>query len=77
MKVEQLQSVPETPDVPTASNDSALTEDLALALLKRPDLLASDVEHLTKNSALLKSRKVRLALAAHPRASAARAAPRP
>jgi hypothetical protein len=69
MKVEQLQSVPETPDVPTASNDSALTEDLALALLKRPDLLASDVEHLTKNSALLKSRKVRLALAAHPRAS--------
>jgi len=44
------------------------TEDIALALLKRPDLLAQDIEHLAKISALLKSRKVRLALAAHPRA---------
>jgi hypothetical protein len=45
-----------------------LTEDLALAILKRGDLLAQDVESLSKNTALLKSRKVRLALAAHPRA---------
>jgi hypothetical protein len=44
------------------------TEDIALALLKRPDLLAQGIEHLAKISALLKSRKVRLALAAHPRA---------
>jgi hypothetical protein len=45
-----------------------LTEDLALALLKRTDLLSQDIEHLAKNSALIKSRKIRLALAAHPRA---------
>jgi hypothetical protein len=48
--------------------DSALTEDLALALLKRGDLLTQDIERLSKNAALVKSRKVRLALAAHPRA---------
>jgi hypothetical protein len=52
----------------TEPANDPLTEDLALALLKRPDLLAQDIEHLAKNSALLKSRKVRLALAAHPRA---------
>ena len=48
--------------------DPALTEDRALALLKRGDLSAEDVEQLTKNAALVKSRKVRLALASHPRA---------
>src|SRR5438094_212879 len=45
-----------------------LTEDLALALLKRSALLAEDIERLAKNSTLQKSRKVRLALACHPRA---------
>jgi hypothetical protein len=50
-----------------AANDP-LAEDLALALLKRPDLLAQDIEHLAKNATLLKSRKVRLALAVHLRA---------
>jgi hypothetical protein len=49
-------------------SDDPLTEDLALALLKRGDLLAHDVEQLAKNAAVVKSRKVRLALAAHPRA---------
>ncbi len=50
------------------ASDPALTEDLALALLKRGDLSAEEVEQLIKNAAVLKSRKVRLALAAHPRA---------
>jgi len=68
MNLEHLQTVPDSQSVPASSNDSAPTEDLALALLKRPDLLAQDVEQLAKNAALLKSRKVRLALAAHPRA---------
>lgn len=68
MDLEQPQPVPETPDAAAPSKGSALTEDLALALLKRPDLLGQDIEHLAKNSALLKSRKVRLGLAAHPRA---------
>jgi hypothetical protein len=54
-------------DSPHAS-DSALTEDLALALLKRGDLLTDDVEQISKNAAVMQLRKVRLALAAHPRA---------
>jgi len=50
-----------------SSSELALTEDLALALLKRADVAAEEIEQLVKNSAVLKSRKVRLALAAHPR----------
>jgi len=52
----------------TPAADSPLTEDLALALLKNRDLPAEDVERIGKNTALMKSRKVRLAVAAHPRA---------
>ena len=48
--------------------DHASTEDLALALLKSGDPSAEDIEQLAKNAALLKSRKVRLALASHRRA---------
>lgn len=47
---------------------SGLTEDLALALLKNPDLSSADLEQISKNAGVMKSRKVRLALAAHPRA---------
>lgn len=42
-----------------------LSEDIALALLKRGDVPAESVEQIAKNSTLMKSRKVRLALAAH------------
>jgi hypothetical protein len=64
---------PLPPDARTAtgqgdSPDDPLTEDLALALLKRGDLLAHDIEQLAKNATLMKSRKVRLAVASHPRA---------
>jgi hypothetical protein len=48
-------------------SDSALTEDQALAVLNNRDLPTSDLEHIAKNSALMKSRKLRLAVAAHPR----------
>jgi len=44
-----------------------LNEDLALSLLKNADLAASEIEQLTTHAALLKSRKVRLVLASHPR----------
>lgn len=47
--------------------DPALTEDLALALLKTRDLGADAVEQISKNAGLMKSRKVRRAVAAHPR----------
>lgn len=43
-----------------------LSEDLALAQLKNRDLPCEQVEELSRNRSLLKSRKVRLALAAHP-----------
>lgn len=45
---------------------SALTEDLALAALERRDLPADTIEHISQNAGVMKSRKVRLALAAHP-----------
>ena len=46
--------------------DPALSEDLALALLKRADLAAAVLERLAKNSNALKSRKVKMGLASHP-----------
>ncbi len=45
----------------------ALTADLALAVLKDRNLSAEVIEQVSKNVAVMKSRKVRLALAAHPR----------
>jgi hypothetical protein len=51
---------------PSPSDAEPLSEDLVLALLKRTNLLARDIEQLAKSAALL-TRKVRLALAAHPR----------
>jgi hypothetical protein len=47
-------------------SDPALTEDLALALLKRLDLPAEVLEQFAKNVNALKSRKVRIALTGHP-----------
>ena len=46
--------------------DPGLTADLALALLQRRDLSSPAVEQLSKNASVMKSRKVRFALAAHP-----------
>jgi hypothetical protein len=51
----------------TSAADSLLTTDLALAALKDRDLPAELVEQISRNSAVMKSRKVRVALAAHPR----------
>jgi hypothetical protein len=47
--------------------DLTLTEDSALALLKRPDLLPEIFDQFAKNGCLLKYRKVKLALVEHPR----------
>jgi len=47
--------------------DRTLTEDLALSLLKRADLHPQVLERLAKNASALKSRKLRIALASHPR----------
>ncbi len=47
--------------------DPALTEDLALALLKHPGLPPEVLEQLAKNASVLKSRKAKIALASHPK----------
>jgi hypothetical protein len=57
---------PERADPLATTAGPLLTEDLALALLKRGDLSAEDLEQLAKNVDLLKSRKVKLAIASHP-----------
>ncbi len=57
---------PAPADLLRTAADPALTEDLALALLKRADLPPEVLEQLAKNAHALKSRKVRIALASHP-----------
>jgi hypothetical protein len=47
--------------------EGALTEDLSLSLLKQAALQPEILEKITKNNALMKSRKLKLALVAHPK----------
>ena len=54
-------------DILSVAGDPALTEDLALALLNRPDLTSQALERLCKNSGVMKSRKVKIALIGHPK----------
>ena len=54
-----------TADLLRTAADPALTEDFALAILKRPDLPAEVLEQLAKNTSALKSRKIKMALAGH------------
>src|SRR5438105_596607 len=52
---------------PQAAADPELTEDLALALLKRSDLSSEVIEQLSKHPAIGKSRKLRRAVVEHPK----------
>lgn len=54
--------------VPAAGTESVLTEDLALAQLEKRDLTAEAIQQIGEDSAVMKSRKVRVAVASHPRA---------
>ena len=47
--------------------DPTLTADLALAIVKNRDLPSEVIEKISQNAAVMKSRKVRIALGAHPR----------
>jgi len=51
-----------------AASDPALTADLALAMVKDRDLPSEVIEQISRNAGVMKSRKVRVALAGHPRA---------
>jgi hypothetical protein len=73
---EEKASSPGEPQTPAAAaseellrtaTDPDLTEDLALAVLKHPELAPEVLEILAKNGNALKSRKVKVALASHPR----------
>lgn len=48
--------------------DPALSADLALAAVKDRNLPSEAIEQISRNAGVMKSRKVRVALAAHPRA---------
>jgi hypothetical protein len=50
------------------ATDPALTADLALAATKDRNLSTEAIEQISRNAAVMKSRKVRVAVAAHPRA---------
>ena len=54
-------------DLLRTAADPALTEDFALAILKRADLPPEVIEQLAKNATALKSRKVKIAMASHPK----------
>ncbi len=49
-----------------AATDPSLSEDVALALLSRPDLPPDALEALSKNGGLMKYRKVRVGVVRHP-----------
>jgi hypothetical protein len=71
MNVEKPNRPSNAPNASASSipvEESVLNEDLTLALLKNRDLPAEDLEVVYKNATLMKSRKVRLTLAAHPQA---------
>jgi hypothetical protein len=61
------QALPPTAEVQSGSTGD-LTEDLALAQLKNQDLASDVIEQISRNTAAMKSRKVRFAVASHPRA---------
>ncbi len=52
---------------PVEASDEPLSEDLALAQLKDPDVSSEEIERLCRNGAAIKSRKVRMAVASHSR----------
>ena len=66
LQIDQMLSPPPTAEVQSDST-SALTEDLALAQLKNQDLPSNVIEQVSRNAAVMKSRKVRIAVASHPR----------
>jgi hypothetical protein len=55
------------PNPATVSDGAVLNEDLALAQLEKRDLTPDAIQQISEDSAFMKSRKVRVAVASHPR----------
>ena len=66
-KIEELVESPFTEDLIVAARHGSLNEELALALLRRRDLVAAAIEALTKNHAVMKHRNVLLQVVHHQR----------
>jgi len=62
------ESVPRRTSLNFDAAESALTADLALAAVKDRNLASEVIEQISRNTVVMKSRKVRVALAVHPRA---------
>jgi hypothetical protein len=60
-------TTPSPTDLVRIAADPELTEDLAMSVLKRTDLPPEVLEEFAKNVGVLKSRKVKIAIASHPR----------
>jgi hypothetical protein len=58
--------VTQAADPELTASDLSLNEDQGLAFLQRPDYPAESIEQLAKNARVMKSRKVRMAIAVHP-----------
>jgi hypothetical protein len=70
MPPENVESAAELSEIgqrDAAESEIPLNEDAALALLQSADLAAAQIEQISKSAPAMKSRKVRLALAAHAR----------
>ncbi|HZQ69577.1 MAG TPA: hypothetical protein VFA68_13730 [Terriglobales bacterium] len=65
-RLESDGAVPVDSSSESAPSSAIASEDHALAFLQRHDLQASDFEQLIRNSKLMNSRKVRLAMVKHP-----------
>jgi hypothetical protein len=67
IEIDARSSPEPTPGEPRSDANGALTEDLALAQLKHPDLSSEAIEQINRDTAVMKSRKVRIAIASHVR----------
>jgi len=67
MTITKAQSGDDAGIAPSPVRHDVVNEDGALALLQSSDLSAEEVEEISENSAVMSSRKVRLAMAAHAR----------
>jgi len=66
-KIEELIESSFAEDLAVAARHGSLTEDLALAMLRRRDLAPTAIEGMTRNHAVMKHRKVLLRLVQHQR----------